>query len=119
MKYRDKGKLQPPTAQGGEYIYSPPAWQVCGECSNGQVFTGSIGLEVKCPKCNGTGRIPIYYTPEQWTVAGGVLTDYLPVWVLDEAGHILLPFKAGKDITLMNMIVIATEAGRPPEDYRP
>jgi hypothetical protein len=79
MKYRDKGRLHLPTSEDGEYIYSPPAWRVCNKCDGkGREWNPIIGT---CSRCHGTGRIPIYYTPEQWQEAGGVLSDFTPVWV--------------------------------------
>lgn len=123
MKYRDKGRLQPPTAQGGEYIYSPPAWRVCGECEGSGKAETEIAVpnvpHPDCSDCHGTGRTPIRYTPEQWKEAGGVLSDDTPVmyrwmeskvWRCDFLGEV-----PSKNHTEM-IIVIATEAGRPPED---
>jgi hypothetical protein len=135
MKYKDKGRLQPPTAQGGEYIYSPPAWRVCN-CDNGryvQKIKSGAGsaldgaeyyLTIPCRECADSpipGRIPLFYTPEQWQEAGGVLTDDTPVWIYEVNKYRWTPWVLAEYKYASQMkykIIIATSAGKPPEDWR-
>jgi hypothetical protein len=107
------------------YIYSPPAWRVCGECGGrGWTLSANQGEgfpKLECSVCNGTGRIPLYYTPEQWQEAGGVLHDDTPVWVYEVNKYRWTPWTLDehKYVSQMGLrIIIATEAGRPPEDWR-
>jgi hypothetical protein len=102
------------------YIYSPPAWRVRDKCDGkGRKWNPIIGT---CDRCNGTGRIPIYYTPEQWQEAGGILTDDTPCWQIIKQGSetffFMEPWGNIKE-TQEGTIIIATEAGRPPRDYQP
>jgi hypothetical protein len=113
------------------YIYSPPAWRVCEECkgkghngirySVGQSIDEKYNTFLACENCNGTGRISLFYTPEQWQEAGGVLSDDTPVWVHVESWNMdewqLIEYN--KTFNTMFDVVIATEAGVPPEGYTP
>lgn len=68
------------------YQYDPPSWRVCDTCDgSGMDEHTPIAIpdkpHPKCPRCNGKGLLPIYYTPEQWKAAGGVLTNSTPVTV--------------------------------------
>jgi hypothetical protein len=116
------------------YIYSPPAWRVCG-CENGK-YTKRIksgagsaldgaeyDLTIPCRECADSpikGRIPIYYTPEQWEEAGGVLSDDTPVWVrYNDEEHYCWDLIEYSSALITDTVVIATEAGRPPKGYVP
>lgn len=125
-RVEDKGRLKPPRAQGGEYIYSPPAWRVCGECEGtgcggapfGQCDRNCRDCSYNCKTCHGTGRIPLFYTPEQWAEAGGAVTDDLPVWIKSDGEWMIFTVYGDFKDTQMD-IIIATEAGRPPGGYTP
>lgn len=101
-----------------KYIYSPPAWRMCPVCCGQQIEYD----ESPCKNCRGTGRIPVYYTPEQWQEAGGHLCSSIPVWfrgknakcwhsgLYENAQHYRREWNGSIEI------IIATEAGRPPEE---
>ena len=119
-------------------FHTPPPFVRC-DCNDGQIFTGSVGLEVKCPKCKNSplsGWIPQYYTPKQyrdWIRRENGLPDYelpqkTPVLKLVEIEYgindpVIKKFwfretyyeSCGSD----SPVVIDTIAGRPPEDWRP
>jgi len=120
-KARYIGRLHPPKPQCGEYIYSPPAWMFCGVCGgHGKVDMGLMtgharGRIETCYECRGTGRIPIHYTPEQWQEAGGILADDTPVYMQDDDFMWYLLDYA--DVPKNMDMIIATTAGRPPEDW--
>jgi hypothetical protein len=114
VKYHD-------SVMKNKYIYSPPAWIVCEKCGGtGKQRNPIIGT---CSRCHGTGRIPIYYTPEQWQEAGGVLSDDTPVWIyivddVDIPSWEIEIYRYIRPIdTAEKRVIIATEAGKPPEDY--
>jgi len=118
------GRLQPPTARGGNHIYSPPAWRVCDVCDPVGILNRyeDLGenISTDCPHCGGGKLIPIYYTPEQWEEAGGVLSDDTPVW--HDGGDGV--FRAGswgalKGINPNGWVIIIAIPGqdRPPEDW--
>lgn len=125
MKATYKGRLQPPKPQGGEYIYSPPTWQICKDCSGEGVFydrrINDPRYDNTCTNCNGKGWIPIYYTPQQWQEEGGVLNNDTPCWQIIKQGSdtlfFLEPYGNIKKL-LEGIIIIATEAGRPPANWR-
>ena len=100
-------------------IYNPPAWSVCN-------VSHPQSIDWDCPKCNGTCRVPIRYTPEQWQEAGGVLSDDTPAWFRDVAGgfwHLdtLLGAFNKNDTWGDGVYIIITIPGqdRPPADWRP
>lgn len=116
--------------RGGEvdedvYIYSPPAWRVCEKCNGEGIVLDTVQYEAaeiedrECSVCNGTGRIPLFYSPEQWQEAGGILIDDTPCWFWVSYVGVwqMSEFKMSKVVTT-DIIIIATEAGRPPEDYK-
>jgi hypothetical protein len=108
-------------------IYNPPAWRVCPECNGkGEKWTGQFndrGYVGKCPTCNGTGRIPIRYTPSEWIEAGGMLSDDTPVLhIVDYGDYIAWVSSTWKmmEICTDHPIIIAIPGqNRPPEDWRP
>jgi hypothetical protein len=120
------------------YIYSPPAWRVCG-CENGK-YTKRIksgagsaldgaeyDLTIPCRECADSplpGWIPQYYTPTEyrdWIRRENEMPDYelpndTPVWVMSDGAWIILA-SYGNFKNTNAPIIIATEAGKPPEDY--
>lgn len=56
----------------GRATASPPLWGECPRCN---------GVDKNCPRCEGEGRLPIYYTPAAWIAWHE--ENGLPVPVLD------------------------------------
>ena len=105
-------------------FYTPPPFKVCPECGgDGAVSSNALDF-YDCSTCHGTGRIPIWYTVEQWEkLTGRKVPDDMPVWYIDEYDgrwYFSTLEHAQRDcFTVDNIKVIATEAGRPPHDWRP
>jgi len=125
------------------HLLRPPTWKVCPECKGHRgvdVDCGCYGIErdscqacggsgislQQCQKCHGSGQLPIFYTPEQyrqWFVdnklPGQEWTG--PVWakhcrypefeIYDRESNIEIYFHESWTV------LIANEAGKPPEDY--
>jgi primosomal protein N' len=77
-----------------------------------------------CPECEGAGIIPIYYTVEQWEKLTGrkVPDDISVLWRWKDNVHWSPAFLSDiiDDIKRGYIdVVIATEAGRPPKEWRP
>lgn len=119
MKAEYVGKVKPTEKDG--LIYSPPTWRVCS-CDNGRYIkkvksgTGSAldgaeyDLTIPC-------RIPIYYTPKQWQEAGGVLRRDTPCWIKANDGDDYWDLMEYASVLKNDIVIIATETGRPPEDW--
>lgn len=77
---------------------------------------------VLCSTCKGTGKIPIYETPEQYkNRTGKDWPDDALVWVLLDFYHRDKWFlKIYKDrICIDQLLIVADQPGKPPADYRP
>ena len=114
------------------YYYDPPSWKVCPDClGNREIgydfYEPGVGIPMKkryietqwetCPKCKGTGYLPIYYTPEEWKAAGGVLNDDLPIWVQAlNSEWMLCEYWEHDEGSHTTPIVIATSAGKPEKE---
>lgn len=111
-KFRFKGRLQPPI--GESEFWTPPPFEVCPDC--GGYWIDVMLSKETCTTCNGNGTIPIYYTIQKWEeLTGRKVPDDMPVWYLF-CGYWYLGSAYYDEKTIM---IIATEAGRPPKDWRP
>jgi hypothetical protein len=123
---RFRGRLQPPTAQGDDEIYNPPAWRVCSNCDGSGVETDMptqgdyFPKDEKCLHCLGTGRIPIRYTPDEWTDEGGVLSDDTQVYYdIGNGVFRIASLESLKDHSDWIIIIAIPGQDRPPTDWRP
>ena len=111
-----------------DQFYTPPPFKACNEphCYDGHYpelasEDGDVNW-VMCQTCHGTGLIPIYYTVQQWeALTGRKVPDDIGVYALhnsDSANWWQL-YQYGS-VKMSNwLIVITTEAGRPPNGWRP
>lgn len=106
------------------FRYDPPNWESCYNCeileerANEEAWPGDWKAHIHCPICNDIGYTPIYYTPQEWKEAGGILTDDTPVWIYFDEPEIpsweLDEYQYVKDIIENKATVyIATSTGRP------
>ena len=116
--------------------------KICPNCTDGKIYTickecGGRGCKdcqevgewlEDCKTCKGTGKIPIYETPEQYkNRTGKDWPDDAPVWCglkMRQIDHtnithwILTEFGSAKSVK-DRYFIISNEAGKPPADYRP
>lgn len=106
-------------------FYIPPPFRVCTDCegkghkkNHKQYKPGTCyPMEYACKRCEGLGYIRIWYTIQQWEELNGrKVPDDMLVWWLDEYGHWYLGLSG---YVISDYVVIATEAGSPPKDWRP
>lgn len=73
--------------------------------------------------CNGTGKVPIYYTPAEYKESTGKdWPNDAPVWSFDpnmkrQCWSALVTHSESRSMPSY-AVVIANEAGKPPSDYR-
>jgi len=100
-------------------FYTPPPFKACSKCGGSGTIWSKPDIE-PCLYCDSTGRIPIYYTVEQWEkLTKRKVPNDMPIYVELEKNcwHIASKSILSKPITYR--MVIITEAGSPPKDWRP
>lgn len=116
-------RLIPPT--GHPDFWTPPPFRVCDKCGGAGFFRDGPDIDnwYGCKYCHGLGYIPVWYTIPQWEAETGrkvpddivVWYDATENWTLGMLGE---SFLAPERLVNHHNCVIATEAGRPPKDWR-
>lgn len=146
--FRFKGRLQPPTGEPEFWTPPPfkvcPDCEGCGGIENIEVdYEIGMGhapdcdgtckncpvpvqVEVErqvvepCLTCKGTGQIPVYYTVEQWeNLTGRKVPDDMPIYAEIEKNCWRIGTKSILSKPIKCRMVVITEAGRPPKNWRP
>ena len=120
---------------------TPPVWGVCPECGGRGDYDVVLNYadyhyggeepiteKTQCEHCHGTGQVEIRYTPQQWTEAGGILTDDTGIWVgiYEEDSDVFWTYYFYKQINYLPgkynhpyIIIAHPEQERPAPDWRP
>jgi len=102
-----------------------PTEKVCPEClglkevweAHPRQTSPEHCIKIKCPKCKDKGKIPLYYTPEDYLrITGKVFSDEALVWVFTSEWEVvkLKSYPYIHDI----FYIVQTNQGAPEADYR-
>lgn len=97
-------------------------WKECPECrGSGKKMTSPSSFSV-CTHCQGEGKLPIRYTPEQANTAGYEIKDDDPVWQkMGRNGKWFLgEWCTSRDLWAEYSVILAIPGqGKPDPNWRP